>query len=81
MVAETTVKVDGKIIKASEMPKNCYLINGEWYTEKGLPEKLLAYKQLWENDKVSATDAKKKLKSQVTQTPSSEPSPVAPTAK
>jgi len=44
---EKTIEVDGKKIKESEMPKDCFLIQGKWYTEKGLPKELAAYKQLW----------------------------------
>ena len=44
---EIMVRVDGKEIKKSEMPPNCYMIKGEWYTEEGLPEKLEAYRRLW----------------------------------
>ena len=50
---ERVVEVDGKKIKESEMPKDCFLIQGKWYTEKGLPKELAAYKRLW--DEVRAT--------------------------
>jgi hypothetical protein len=81
MATEPMIKVDGKPIKASEMPKNCYMIGGEWYTEKGLLESLSEYKRLWEANTVTTTDTKKKSKSQVTQTPLSGANQDATTVK
>jgi hypothetical protein len=68
MVTTVKIKVDGKEIDQSNMPKNCFMIRGEWYTEKGLPAHLSEYKYLWE--KPVLTETKKKTKSQVTPTPS-----------
>jgi hypothetical protein len=48
---EQTVIVDGKEVKASEMPKDCFLFYGKCYTEKGLPKELNAYKHLWKEAK------------------------------
>ena len=45
---EKTVIVDGQEIAESKMPKNCFMIQGKWYTEKGLPKELEAYKRLWD---------------------------------
>jgi hypothetical protein len=64
-MAEQMIKVDGKEIKATEMPKNCFMIHGEWYTEKGLPSRLSAYKHLWEKP-ATITETKKKSKPQTT---------------
>jgi len=44
---KNTIMVDGKEIKESDMPANCFMIQGKWYTEKGLPKELEAYKCLW----------------------------------
>jgi hypothetical protein len=79
MAGVSKIKVDGKEISPLEMPKNCFLIRGEWYTEKGLPSHLSEYKHLW--DKPNAIqESKKKSKPQTTQTPSL-PDQAAPTVK
>jgi len=61
---EQTIIVDGKEIKESEMPKDCFLIQGKWYTEKGLPKELVSYKRLWTDAKstkqLGTTDEKGK---------------------
>jgi hypothetical protein len=80
MAAELTkIKVDGKEINLSEMPKHCFLIQGEWYTEKGLPSHLSSYKFLWDKP-APVEEPKKKSKPQATQTLSL-PDQDVPTAK
>jgi hypothetical protein len=80
-MAEQMVTVDGKEIKAADMPKNCFMVQGKWYTEKGLPANLSAYKYLWAKKTVAQkAESKKKSKAPSTQTQSS-PVQDAPTAK
>jgi hypothetical protein len=76
-MAEQIVKVDGKEIKASEMPKNCFMVQGEWYTEKGLPDNLSAYKYLWAKPVNSETKKKSKLQDTPTQSSSVQDAPTA----
>jgi hypothetical protein len=49
MAQEQMVWLDGKQILKSQFPSEpCFLIHGRWYTEKGLPPELSAYKKLWD---------------------------------
>jgi len=79
---EKMIEVDGKTIKESEMPKDCFLIQGKWYTEKGLPKELAAYKRLWADVKATKqlgkTDDEEKKpheKKSTTPTPATPPEP------
>ena len=76
---ERMVKVDGKEIKESEMPEYCFMIQGEWYTEKGLPKELRAYKRLWTEARAAKSldepsEKSKKGESKKTTTPTEQPS-------
>jgi hypothetical protein len=81
MATEKKVTVDGKEINESEMPKDCFMIQGKWYTEKGLPPELASYKRLWEEKRKTTqlgnTDSKKKS---APQAPTSEPNTAPPAA-
>lgn len=62
MFQERMIWVDGKQIPKSQMPNvSCFKINGKWYSEKGLPPELAAYKRLWAaSSPQSASDTVKK---------------------
>ena len=85
---EKTVIVDGKSIDESKMPKDCFMIQGQWYTEKGLPKELEAYKRLWEEAKqtkqlgITAEQAEEnvKKKSTIPPVPPSDPANTVHTA-
>ena len=85
---EKTIEVDGKKVKESEMPKDCFLIQGKWYTEKGLPKELAAYKRLWEEAKAAKQLGKTGVqegendekKSTTPSVPASDPVPTAQSA-
>jgi cbb3-type cytochrome oxidase cytochrome c subunit len=80
-MAEKMVEVDGKQVPESNMPEHCYFIQGQWYTEKGLPKELETYKRLWENARASQAKADEQAKMQAKEntqkkntTPSEQPS-------
>jgi len=81
-MAEQLMIVDGKEIKALEMPKDCFMVKGKWYTEKGLPAELAAYKRLFDEAKqTKPLELKKKQKSKVTLIPSNKVIDHAPIVK
>jgi hypothetical protein len=85
---EKMVIVDGKPIEESKMPKHCFMIQGQWYTENGLPKELEGYRRLWDEAKqskqlgITAEQAKENVKKKNTAppVPPSDPSNTAPTA-